>query len=130
MQKGFGEKAVDAVARDAGFQWMLGEFTIEQVRVAFKQYVSKNPDLPAPADIINIINPPPPKIDWALYIELKKRMRSMGVYVTQEEKQYVRDCEAVGIDRMRGEVEGYSNAQKELEVHSGSLLAMMIDHNP
>jgi hypothetical protein len=47
--------------RDAGFQWMLGHFTIEQVKDAFRQYIERNSDMPVPADIINLIDPPKPK---------------------------------------------------------------------
>ena len=32
LQKGYGEKAEDAKARDAGFQWILGDYSIDQVR--------------------------------------------------------------------------------------------------
>lgn len=117
MQKGYGEKAEDAATRDAGFQWLLADYTIGQIKDAFKKYVSTHADMPAPADIINIINPPPPKIDWPLYIEIKKRLRDGNVFVTNEQKDFCRNCEDIAILRQRGEIENYQSAQRQLQQH-------------
>jgi len=121
MQKGYGEKAEDALTRDAGFQWILGDYDIEQVKAAFLKYVKTHSDMPAPADIINIINPPPPKIDWPLYIELKKRLRQSNVYVDQDERAFVRNCENLAILRQKNEMQNYADAQRQLEGHFSQL---------
>jgi hypothetical protein len=100
---------------------VLGEHPVEVIRAAFIKYLKTNSAMPTPADIENIINPPPPKIDWALYIVLKRRLRE-NVYVDQDEKKFLRECEQIGVDRMRGEVYNYQNAQRELERYDASRL--------
>lgn len=104
------------------FILVLGDYIYSDIKNAFKVYLKTNTSMPTPADIVNIIEPPPPKIDWALYIEFKKRLREGVVYVSSEEKEFLRMCERIGVDRMRGETENYANAQRELESHRMRML--------
>lgn len=90
-------------------------YSMQMVVNALFQYLDRSKEIPTPADIENIINPPLPKIDWALYIELKKRLREGRVYVDQDEKRFLRECEDIGVNRLRGEMQNYTNAQAELE---------------
>jgi hypothetical protein len=93
LLKGYGEKAEDAASRDAGFQWLLGRFTIDQVRAAFRTYIERNADLPVPANIINLIEPPPQKLSSAVYVAYQKKACSGG-WLLSDERQFCRDYEA------------------------------------
>jgi hypothetical protein len=93
LLKGYGEKAEDAASRDAGFQWLLGRFTIDQVRAAFRTYIERNADLPVPANIINLIEPPPQKLSAAVYIAYQKKACGGG-WLLSDERQFCRDYEA------------------------------------
>lgn len=59
---------------NAMFQLVLEDYTIEQITAAFKVYISRSTEIPAPADIVSIIrrgNKPP--FDKAVYIRLEKK---------------------------------------------------------
>ena len=126
LQKQYGKTEKELEILVEGFSRVLRRRPIQAIIDAIETYSLTNAGIPAPADIENIINPPPPKIDWALYIELKKRLREGNVYVDQDEKQFLRDCEAVGVDRMRGETQNYQNAQLDLQRFDALRLA---DHS-
>ena len=113
LLKGYGEKAEDAASRDAGFQWMLGRFTIEQVRTAFRQYIERHADLPVPANIINIIEPPPVKLSGAVYTAYQKKACGGG-WLLSDERQYCRDYEAQEMANGRASRE-LLECQKQIE---------------
>jgi hypothetical protein len=59
---------------NAMFQLVLEDYSIEQITAAFKFYISRNTEIPAPADIVNIIrrgNKPP--FDKAMYVQLSQK---------------------------------------------------------
>jgi hypothetical protein len=85
------------------------------VRKAFEQYIRRNADMPAPADIVNIIDPPPPKIDWPLYVSLKKKVRDGNYYLSLDERKFIKNCEDIAILRQQGEVADYHRARNALD---------------
>lgn len=97
-------------------------YPMSQVLDALFAHLDRSKEVPTPADIAAIISPPLPKIDWPLYIELKKRLREGRVYVDQDEKKFLRNCEDLAILRQRGEMENYSDAQKQLESHKRAMI--------
>jgi hypothetical protein len=113
LLKGYGEKAEDAASRDAGFQWLLGRFTIEQVRDAFRVYVERRSDLPAPADIIQIIEPPPEPLSAALYVSYQKKAYSGG-FLLSSERAFCRAFEAQEEGKTRGGSDTLRECQREL----------------
>ncbi len=114
MQKGYGEKAEDAATRDAGFQWMLGRFNIEQVKYAFRLYIERNADMPGPANIINLIEPPRQPLSGAVFFDIKKRWRE-GQYIMPDEKEYCRAYQEQELAKMRGGGEEYREIMKRLD---------------
>ncbi len=114
LQQQYGKTAAELETLVEGFSWVLGDYPIQTIINAIGVHIRKSATIPTPADIENIINPPLPKIDWALYIELKKRLREGRVYVDQDEKLFIRECESIGVNRLRGEMENYNQAQNEL----------------
>lgn len=113
LLKGYGEKAEDAASRDAGFQWLLGRFTIDQVRSAFGQYVERNSDLPVPADIIKIIEPPPVPLSASLYVAYQKKACSGG-HLLSTERAFCRAFESQEEEKARGGSDTLRECQREI----------------
>jgi len=84
-----------------GFVVQLSEYSYDQVRAAFRQYLKRNSKMPCPADIVNIIDPPKQewKPDWPTYIALKKRIQQDGYYVYGSEREFLRRCDEYAIKR-------------------------------
>lgn len=73
------------------FQIVLADYTYEQVQSAFAFYLKHNTELPAPADIVNIIergNKPP--LDRAVYVAISKKEAHQR---TGDEWAYMREYE-------------------------------------
>lgn len=115
LQQQYGKTERELETLVEGFCWALDGYPMGTIIDAIGKHIRKSPTIPTPADIEAIINPSPPKIDWPLYIELKKRLREGGIYVSQDEKQFIRNCEDLAILRQRNEMENYSSAQRQLE---------------
>lgn len=128
MLKEYGKQGQDFDVIVQGFlvYLELKGYSMDAVINALFTHLDRSKEIPTPMDIANIINPPPPKIDWPLYIELKKRLREGNVYVDRDEKQFLRNCEDLAILRQRGEMENYNDAQRQLAVHQRTL---MIEHD-
>lgn len=73
------------------FQIALADYSFAEIRSAFVHYIKNHPDLPAPADIVSLIerkNRPP--LDRAVYVQIGKKP---GERRTVEEWQYMDDYE-------------------------------------
>lgn len=57
-QKKYGESASNMAAKVAFFQIMLGDYDINQIQTAFIRYARSHDDIPAPANIIQLIENP------------------------------------------------------------------------
>lgn len=70
-------------------QLTLGRFDYETVRGAFGIYLQSGADMPKPADIIKIIEPPVKQRDWCkvTFLEILRKKRE-NVYVTIAEDEY------------------------------------------
>jgi hypothetical protein len=123
LQQQYGKTERELEILVEGFSRVLKHHPMPFIIQAIEKYTLNNSGIPAPADIEAIINPPPPKIDWPLYIELKKRLREGNVYVDQDEKRFIRNCEDLAILRQRGEMQAYNDAQKQLEAHKAKMLS-------
>lgn len=92
IQKKYGEQADHVKIRDDAFQKKLGRFCIDDVHQAFEIYTSRRNDIPSPADIINILEPPPPIFDKAMFVAIKQKGK-WNMYVTPDEREYCRRYE-------------------------------------
>lgn len=74
------------------FELVLGRFRFDQIERAFAVYLERNTQMPKPADIVNIIEPPAAKRKWcgATFLDIKRRMRE-GQFITKDERQYCDD---------------------------------------
>lgn len=76
------------------FQMVLADYPIGKIKAAFKAYLKTNSDMPAPADIVHLIergNKPP--LNQAVYIELCRRDRAERFSQFTWEREYIRDYE-------------------------------------
>ena len=72
------------------FILVLGEYDFATIRKAFTEYLKRRNEMPAPADIVNIIDPPPEPLSAATYVSLQKKAYS-GEYLMRDEREF---CEA------------------------------------
>lgn len=93
LQKQYGKTAAELEVLVEGFSWALEGYSIEEILAALKTYILAHNDIPAPADLMRIIDPPVPELDTTTYIALKKRSEQ-GAYVTREERGFMRAYEA------------------------------------
>jgi len=57
MLKKYGEAADTTAIREAGFQWVLGDYSIDHITQAFKEYLRTGKEIPTSADIVEILDP-------------------------------------------------------------------------
>lgn len=112
-QATYGDKAQMMEWRDQIFQMVLGRFNFQQVKTAFVKFLEIRRDLPAPADIVQIIEPPKEKLSAAMYVALKKRIAD-GEYLYGSDRQYLRAFEEQEMAKMRGGSEELREAQREI----------------
>lgn len=120
MQKQYGKTAAELETLVEGFCWALEGYEIDEILNAMRQYVARKNDIPTPSDILNIIDPPPAPVQplsGAVYIEIKKRMRS-DVYVTIAEREYCQSYENQEMAKCRGGTPELRQAQAEVESYS------------
>lgn len=72
------------------FILVLGEYEFPTIRRAFGVYLKRHTEMPAPADIVNIIDPPKESLSAAMYVSLQKKAYS-GEYLMRDEREF---CEA------------------------------------
>lgn len=74
------------------FAIVLSDYSIEQIETAFKTYLKRNTDMPKPADIVKIIEPPKPEKKWCkvTFLEIKRKKRE-NIFTTDEENKYCED---------------------------------------
>jgi len=57
-------------------------YSVDRVIFALNEYTDRKNDIPSPADIINHIDPEPPRITEAQYIAAQKFQERNGYYIT------------------------------------------------
>ncbi len=79
------------------FCWVLAEYPVEKVIKGISMYMRDHTDMPAPADIVKIIDPKPQefKPNAAYYVRLQKIFTERGPYgLDSDEVEYIRKYEA------------------------------------
>lgn len=73
LLKKYGEKAEQTELRDQGFQWLLGQYPISQIKEAFKKFMLTAREIPVPADILAILDPTTQPLSEAVYIRISRK---------------------------------------------------------
>jgi hypothetical protein len=79
------------------FNMVLADYTFEQIEAAFAFYLKTSNEMPAPADIANIIERGnKPTFDRTVYLRLAKRLEADPYaynVLSAEEREYMKDYE-------------------------------------
>lgn len=87
----YGKQAESLEAMIQMHQAVLAEYPISKIRQGFTEFLKRGSEIPMPADIVNLIDPLPPKPDWAAYVGIKNKLGSQ--FVTTREREYLTYCE-------------------------------------
>ena len=71
--RGFGKTADNLESMIMGFEWALADYPHDDIKAAMGKWLRTSNEVPTPADIIAIIDPPPPALDKTVYLSLKKK---------------------------------------------------------
>lgn len=91
------KEPLDLEDRVMGWCFVLGKkYTLDQVFYALEAFMSENPTMPVPADIVSILNPKPPRITEPMYVEAQ-RYQSINCYPSYSAqadiiKRYEQQC--------------------------------------
>lgn len=114
LQKQYGKAAANLEVLVGGFLWLLAGIPMQEILGAMRSYVLKKNDIPTPAELLNIINPPAPVLSGAAYIGLRKKLAD-DVYLTPDDRAFIRAYEKQETDKLRGPTEELSRAILEIE---------------
>lgn len=87
---------------------------MKKILDAIAQYVKRKPDIPAPADIVNIIDPSPPILSGAAYIGLRKHLAD-NIYLTPSDRAFLHAYEKQETDKIRGPSHELINANYTID---------------
>ena len=77
LQKQYGKKPEELEVLVEGFSVVLADFSIGKIKAALFEYIKKNSDIPAPADIIKIIEeqskPKFPEVPLSQLLEYRRK---------------------------------------------------------
>lgn len=114
LQKQYGKTAEELETLVEGFSWALSDYPMPDILNALKQYITSHPDIPAPADLRNIIDPPPQELSAALYVSLQKKAFS-GEYLLSDEREFCQRFRDQELAKMRGGSETLREANRQIE---------------
>ncbi len=101
----FGRKPDQLKEISKMFVEMLRGYPLEKIKSGFHQHMKRSSRMPTPADIINLIDPPPPppwKPDWAYYVSIKESIkRGNRISVYGAEYAYMKRCEQWSLDNLK-----------------------------
>lgn len=106
------------ILRD-GLLMFLDDFDVDDIMAALKVYVKRNNDIPTPKDLRDILVPPPAKPNWPTYVALRKKIKD-DIYVTEEQREYIRYCDNWAINYALGEKEDYMEAKAIVDGYKGN----------
>lgn len=94
LQKAYGKTQAELETLVEGFSWAMAGYGIEEITYAMREYIKTNSDIPAPADIIKIIDRKR-ELDNYQYptIETLIRYKKKGLPLTEMQKEQLRQYE-------------------------------------
>lgn len=103
LQRQYGKSPDDLETLVEGFAWALEGYPLKTVSKAIATYVRSHPDIPTPADIIKILDPPKKEWspDWEYYRALRDRQKSGPYALGKKEIDYVYACEEYSLSRRK-----------------------------
>jgi hypothetical protein len=93
LQKQYGKTQAELETLVEGFSWALAEYNIADITKAMAQYIKTANDIPAPFDIIKIIEE---NKKWENFqapsVETLLRYRAKGIPLSETQKQVLMDA--------------------------------------
>lgn len=86
----YGKTVEDLDATLGLFELVMEEYRPEQVKAGMLQWLKTSNQMPTPADIIGIIDPPPKEPDRAVYVSISKKAPELR---TSEDWSFMREYE-------------------------------------
>jgi hypothetical protein len=86
---GKGPEAMENIIE--AFMMVLNGYQFEKIEEAFKIYMRTQSDMPTPANIIRLIEPPVEKLSTSMYVNLKKIIEDSGynIFISDAEKRFM-----------------------------------------
>lgn len=86
---------------------------MDEILNALQVYIKTKSDIPAPADLANIIKPPPVELSAAVYVSLQKKAYS-GAYLLRPEREYCEKFRRQEMEKGKGGSDELRDANYEL----------------
>ena len=96
------------------FLMVLGKYSYNQFQTAISKYLSRNSDMPTPADIVNIIDPPQEELSSAMFIQIMRDCTIGGKLLWGDEKRYVDEFKRREMAKVRGGSDVLRDCESEL----------------
>ena len=101
MQKAYGKAPADLEVLVEGYCLLLDRFRMEQIVAALKDYMLRNEDIPSAASIAKLIDPSLQPLCTTMVARIRDKMRSGSVFVTDAEREYMRQFEAQELAKVK-----------------------------
>ena len=114
LLKLYGKTQAELGTMVEGLCWAIPDFPMGLIIDAMALHVRRKSELPTPADLLAIINPPKPKFrpNNAVYVGIKQRMKDPYAFITDAERDYVWQCEQFAIRGNPDEIDAYEEGQR------------------
>ncbi len=117
MQQKYGQTAAEVETLVDGFIWVIEQssYPFNLWLAAMAKHIMQSTEIPRPADILAIINPPKQPLSTAMYIKIMKDCTVGGKFLYGEKKEFVEAYEAQEMIKARGGSEELREAKREIE---------------
>ena len=115
-QKAFGKDVDIKVTYEYWKHKLDGRFSMQQVLYALDKFTDTKTDLPQPADIIQTLDPPKPRITEAQFVQACKAQERNGYPIMSYEKDIIEEYHRQQNDALEGHRE---ESDKILEMGGG-----------
>lgn len=95
LQKQYGKTSAELEVLVDGFEWVLKDYEVKDIINAMGEYIKRNSDIPAPADIVKLIDEAIKYRDIKLpSIEKLKSYRDKGINLSPAQTAQLAEYEA------------------------------------
>lgn len=120
LQRQYGKTDAELETLVEGFCWVLGDYSMGLILAGIAEFVKRSNEIPTPADIANLVDPPTPPLSAAVYVAYQKKAKE-GAFLLSDERAYCRAYEAQETEKTRGGSREFREAQREINLHAKRL---------
>lgn len=117
MQQKYGQTPAEVETLVDGFIWVIEStrYPLNLWLAAMAKHILQSTEIPRPADILAIIDPPKEPLSTAMYIKIMKDCTTGGKFLYGDKKDFVDAYETQEMAKMRGGSEEFREAKREIE---------------